>query len=223
MENEIKYFSMFTGVGGFEYGFESTNNRNNTRRNKGERKLSSKGKNNLRPRDSQSIINKSKSDAIYKCVGFSETDKYCNQVLKYKFPEIKNYGDATKINPKELPEFDLLCGGTPCQDFSIAGKRKGLHKEDGSLTRSGLFYHFIRIAKAKKPKIILMENVKGMLSSKNKYGEYNFESMMEAICKLGYVIDFTILNSKFFGVPQNRERVFIIAIRKDKIQKEKII
>lgn len=140
------------------------------------------------------------------CVGVCEWDKYAKQVLKKQFPGVKNYDDATKIKTSELPDFDMLVGGTPCQDFSIAGKRKGLTNEDGTLTRSGLFHHFLRVAEDKKPKLVLLENVKGMLSSKNKEGEYNFVNMMEALCKAGYVIDFTVLNSKNFGVAQNRER-----------------
>jgi len=157
------------------------------------------------------------------CVGYSEIDKYAIQIYKKHFGGHENYGDANKIRTYEIPDFDLLVGGTPCQDFSIAGKRKGLFEEDGSFTRSGLFYHFIRVAKRKKPKYILMENVKGMLSSKNKDREFSFDNMMEAICDIGYIIDFTILNSKYFGVPQNRERVFILAIREDLIEKRKTI
>ena len=186
-KKRLTYFSMFSGVGGFELGIQ------------------------------QALPNT-------ECVGYSEIDKYAIQTYEKHFPKHKNYGDTTKIKTDELPDFDMLCGGTPCQDFSIAGKRKGLYKEDGTFTRSGLFYHFLRIAKAKQPKYILMENVKGMLSSKNKKtGEYNFDAMIEAMCDCGYVIDFTVLNSKYFGVAQNRERVFVLAIREDLISKEKII
>ena len=271
MENEIRYFSMFTGVGGFELGLERAKQQDTENRNFGQKSWKqlqhiqhrwdftnnsklwrwSHGKEclpfyscfgfkntrsqsslqrgwNENPRSSQNIQtdgDKSSNEArLFNCVGMSEWDKYSNQVLRYQFPTIKNWGDCTKIKPEELPDFDMLCGGSPCQDFSIAGKRKGLFKEDGTHTRSGLFYQFLRIASVKKPKYMLMENVKGMLSSKNKEtGEYNFDSMMEAVCDLGYAIDFTELNSKFFGVPQNRQRIYILAIRNDCIDKEKII
>ena len=204
---------MFTGVGGFEVGLGANDNRR-TSKECGE--------------DGGMLNSSNECDGngrrSYTCVGMSEIDKYSSQVLRYKFPNIKNWGDCTKIKPEDLPDFDMLCGGSPCQDFSIAGKRKGLFKEDGSHTRSGLFYQFLRIASVKRPKYMLIENVKGMLSSKNKEtGEYNFDSMMEAVCDLGYVIDFTILNSKFFGVPQNRERVIVLAIREDCIDKAKVI
>lgn len=157
----MKYFSMFTGVGGFELGLEG-----------------------------------------HECVGMSEIDKYANMVLKYRFPEVKNYGDATKINPEDLPEFDMLVGGFPCQAFSIAGKRRGFQD-----TRGTLFFEIARIIKAKRPKIILLENVKGLLNH-NK-GE-TFRTIIQTISELGYNTQWMVLNSKFFGVPQNRERVFII-------------
>ncbi len=158
----MKYFSMFSGVGGFELGIG----------NKGE------------------------------CVGFSENDKYASELLKKKFPNIKNYGDATKINPNELPDFDLLCGGFPCQAFSIAGKRRGFQD-----TRGTLFFEIARIVEAKRPKIILLENVKGLLN--HEKGK-TFSLILQTLSELGYGIQWMVLNSKFFGVPQNRERVFII-------------
>ena len=151
----------------------------------------------------------------HECIGMSEINKYANMVLKYKFPKVINYGDATKINPYELPEFDMLCGGVPCQSWSIAGKRKGFDDERGNM-----WFEVFRIAKVKKPKYLLLENVKGLLSHDN--GK-SFELLCEKICEIGYAIDFTILNSKNFGVPQNRERVFILAIRKDLLSKDELI
>src|SRR3989304_1859821 len=139
-EKEIKYFSMFTGVGGFELGLQNT------------RLIQQEDKERM------SNINRTSSQ-YYSCVGFSEIDKYANQLLANKFPNIKNYGDATKINPNELPDFDMLCGGFPCQSFSIAGKRRGF--ED---TRGTLFFDIARIIKAKRPSYILLENVKGLLN-----------------------------------------------------------
>jgi len=146
----------------------------------------------------------------FTCVGMSEWDKYSSQVLKYRFPNIKNWGDCTKINPSELPDFDMLCGGVPCQSWSIAGKRKGF--ED---IRGTMWFEVFRIAKERKPTYLLLENVKGLLSHD---GGKSFERLCEIICEMGYIIDFTVLNSKYWGVPQNRERVFILAIREDKLK-----
>lgn len=138
----------------------------------------------------------------FECIGFSENDKFCSKLLSKKFPTIKNYGDATKINPNKLPNFDMLCGGFPCQTFSIAGKRRGL--ED---TRGTLFFNVARIVKVKRPKIVFLENVKGLLNhNKGK----TFSIILTTLSKLGYDVQWMVLNSKFFGVPQNRERVFII-------------
>jgi len=114
----------------------------------------------------------------------------------------KNYGDITKINPAELPDFDLLCGGFPCQAFSIAGKRMGF--ED---TRGTLIYDVFRIIKEKHPKLVLLENVKGLLSHDNGR---TFKTIITSLAELGYAVEWQVLNAKNFGVPQNRERVFII-------------
>jgi len=158
----MKYFSMFSGIGGFELG------------------IGDKGE----------------------CVGYSEIDKYAIQTYEKHFGGHKNYGDTTKIRPEELPDFDLLCGGFPCQAFSIAGKRRGF-----SDTRGTMFFEVARILKVKRPKIVLLENVKGLLNH-NK-GE-TFRVILQALDELGYEVEWMVLNSKFFGVPQNRERVFII-------------
>ena len=161
----MRYFSMFTGIGGFEYGIQ------------------------------QALPNA-------ECVGYSEIDKYAIQTYERHFPEHKNYGDATKIKADELPDFDMLCGGFPCQAFSIAGKRRGF--ED---TRGTLFFDVARIIEVKIPKIVFLENVKGLLNH-NK-GE-TFRVIIQTLSELGYDVQWMVLNSKFFGVPQNRERVFII-------------
>ena len=137
------------------------------------------------------------------CVGYSEIDKYAIQTYEKNFGrEVKNYGDATKINPLELPDFDLLCGGFPCQAFSIAGKRRGF--ED---TRGTLFFEVARILQVKKPKLVLLENVKGLL---NHDEGQTFKVILETLGELGYDVQWLVLNSRFFGVAQNRERVFII-------------
>jgi DNA (cytosine-5)-methyltransferase 1 len=190
----IKYFSMFTGVGGFELGLQQANNN---------RQYAEECGNNAR---NLSSINKSNGCGrranTFTCIGFSEIDKYANQLLKEKYPDITNYGDATKINPSELPDFDMLCGGFPCQSFSIAGKRRGF--ED---TRGTMFFEIARILEVKRPKIVFLENVKGLLNH-NK-GE-TFKVIIQTLSELGYDVQWMVLNSKFFGVSQNRERVFII-------------
>jgi DNA (cytosine-5)-methyltransferase 1 len=137
----------------------------------------------------------------HECVGFSEIDKHCSLLLADKF-EVKNYGDATKINPDELPDFDMLCGGFPCQSFSIAGRREGFND-----TRGTLFFEISRIIKAKRPKIVFLENVKGLLN--HDQGK-TFRVIIQTLSELGYDVQWMVCNSKFFGVPQNRERVFII-------------
>lgn len=119
----------------------------------------------------------------------------------------RNWGDITKINEKELPDFDLLVGGVPCQSWSIAGKRGGFEDERGNM-----WFQYTKILRAKRPKFFIAENVKGLLSHD---GGKSMERICEELCDCGYAIDFEILNSKNFGVPQNRERVFIIGVRLD--------
>lgn len=135
-------------------------------------------------------------------IGGSEIDKYAISVYKYHFPGVKNYGNARTIQPEEISDFDILTAGFPCQAFSIAGKRKGL--ED---TRGTLFYEIARIASIKRPKLLLLENVKGLLS--HDKGR-TFGLILSTLSDLGYILQWQVLNSKDFGVPQNRERVFII-------------
>jgi len=138
-------------------------------------------------------------------IGFSEIDKYASAVLKYHWPNTKNYGDIKKINWSEVPDFDLLTGGSPCQDLSIAGKRKGLTGE-----RSGLFYEYVRALQEKKPRYFIWENVKGALSSN---GGRDFARVLNAFSEAGYSLWWQVLNAKDFGVPQNRERIFVIGFR----------
>lgn len=141
----------------------------------------------------------------WELVGLSEIDKYASQVLKYHYPNIKNYGDCTTINWRQVPDFDLLTGGSPCQDFSIAGKRRGL---TGS--KSSLAWEFIRGLRDKKPKYFLWENVKGVMSSR---GGWDFANLLTAFSESGYALWWQVLNAKDFGVPQNRERIFVLGFR----------
>jgi DNA (cytosine-5)-methyltransferase 1 len=203
---------MFTGVGGFEYGIEKAfENIRSESSIQGGWNEDIRSTQDLQPRGNFTCIEK----PSFECVGYSEIDKYANQVMRHHYPELKNYGDVTKINPNELPDFDLLCGGVPCQSWSIAGKRKGF--ED---VRGTMWFEVFRIANIKKPKYLLLENVKGLLSHND--GK-SFERICELICEMGYVVDFTVLNSKYFGVPQNRERVFILAIREELLDKSQVI
>lgn len=157
----MKYFSLFSGIGGFEKG----------------------------------IGDKAE------CIGYSEIDRYAIQIYEQHFQH-RNFGDITKINAEELPDFDLLVGGFPCQAFSIAGKRRGF--ED---TRGTLFFDVARILKVKRPGMFLLENVKGLLS--HDTGR-TFKTIISTLAELGYDLEWQVLNSKNFGVPQNRERVFIV-------------
>lgn len=143
-----------------------------------------------------------KANIPFECVGFSEINKYAIQCYKQNHGDIKNFGDITKINPNEIPDFDLLTGGFPCQAFSIAGKRKG--KRD---SRGTLFWEIMRIAEVKKPKYMILENVKGLLSIDN--GE-TFKEILRTIRKSGYDVIYKVLNSKEHGIPQNRERIIFV-------------
>lgn len=138
----------------------------------------------------------------HESVGYSEIDKYAVQIYQKHFPTHKNYGDVTSINADTLPDFELLVGGFPCQSFSIAGKRGGFDD-----TRGTMFFEIARILQKKKPRICLLENVKGLLSHD---GGRTFKVIISTLTKLGYDTQWQVLNSKDFRVPQNRERVFIV-------------
>ena len=136
------------------------------------------------------------------CIGYSEIDKYAIKVYERNFNGHKNYGDATTINPTELPDFDLLVGGFPCQAFSIAGKRKGFDD-----TRGTLFFDIARILAEKRPRHLVLENVKGLLSHDS--GK-TFQTILGVLSDIGYRVEWQVLNSKDFGVPQNRERIYFV-------------
>lgn len=136
------------------------------------------------------------------CVGYSEIDKYAIQIYQSHFPDHHNYGDITKTEADTLPDFDLLVGGFPCQAFSIAGKRKGFND-----TRGTLFFDIARIIKAKQPRLFVLENVKGLLSHDNGS---TFKTIVATLDDLGYDLQWQVLNSKNHGVPQNRERIYIV-------------
>lgn len=116
-------------------------------------------------------------------------------------------GDVTKLKIKDIPEHDILLAGFPCQPFSFAGKRKGFKD-----TRGTLFFNIAKIIDAKKPKAILLENVKGLLA--HDHGR-TFKTIKESLESIGYCVHYEILNAKDFGIPQNRERIYIVGIRSD--------
>lgn len=151
----------------------------------------------------------------FELVGFSEIDKYAvkSYCAIHGVDESMNLGDITKIDEKTLPKgIDLITYGFPCQDISIAGKKKGLLNEYGTQTRSGLFFEASRIIEATKPRIAIAENVKNLAGKKFNA---QFQVVLKSLEEAGYNNYWHVLNSKDFGIPQNRERVFIISIRKD--------
>ena len=164
----IRYFSMFSGIGGFELGIEAAAH---------------------------------ELGITAECVGYSEIDKHAIRTYEEHYAH-DNYGDATTIDADHLPDFDLLVGGFPCQAFSIAGKRLGFDE-----TRGTLFFDIARILKAKEPRFFILENVKGLISH-NK-GQ-TFRTIVRVLDGLGYDLQWKVLNSKDHGVPQSRERVFIV-------------
>ena len=173
-DNEIiRYISLFSGIGGFEYGIQQS-------------------------RYKDKLV----------CLAYSEIDKYADSIYRKRFPsrvvkELHTHtplGDITKVRTSDLPDFELLVGGFPCQAFSIAGKRRGFDD-----TRGTLFFEIARILKDKRPKYFLLENVKGLLS--HDKGQ-TFKTMLGVLSDLGYDVKWEVLNSKNF-VPQSRERIYI--------------
>jgi DNA (cytosine-5)-methyltransferase 1 len=166
--SDVRYFSMFSGIGGFELGIEQA---------------------------------ATELGLTTECVGYSEIDKHAIKTYEEHFNH-DNYGDATTIDADSLPEFDLLVGGFPCQAFSIAGKRLGFDE-----TRGTLFFDIARILEAKQPRFFILENVKGLIS--HNAGQ-TFRTIIRTLDGLGYQLQWKVLNSKDHGVPQSRERVFIV-------------
>ena len=145
-----------------------------------------------------------KAGIDFECVGFSEIDKYAVQCFTQNHQGY-HYGDCTAIDPNKLPDFDLLTGGFPCQSFSVAGKGQG--ELD---TRGTLFHEIIRIAEVKRPRYMLLENVKGLTTKRHKE---TFAKILSELDRIGYSVTWAILNSREHGIPQNRERVFFICFR----------
>lgn len=150
----------------------------------------------------------------YELINYCEFQSFIAKAysLIHNVDENLNLGDITKVDETTLKDFDLMTYGFPCQDISALGTQKGFFTEDGKLTRSGLFFEAMRIAKYKKPKYMIAENVKALLSKKMKS---DFKEMLRLLNDIGYNSYYKVLNSKDYGIPQSRSRVFIISIRKD--------
>ena len=146
------------------------------------------------------------------CIGSCEIEKYARQTYAKNFGHEPEYRDARDINPSELPGFDVLCAGFPCQAFSLAGKKRGF--ED---TRGTLIYEIIRIAREKQPSFLFLENVKGLLY--HDKGN-TFKTILNALDEVGYDVTWQVINSKYF-VPQSRERLYIIGYFRGK-SKQKV-
>ena len=151
----------------------------------------------------------------YELVNYCEIDKYASKAysLIHNVSENMNLGDITKVDTSKLPkDIDLITYGFPCQDISLAGKQQGMFNNDGSKTRSGLFFEALRIIEDTKPKIAIAENVKNLVSKKFNA---QFQAVLQSLEEAGYNNYWKVLNAKDFGIPQNRERVFIVSIRED--------
>ncbi|KKN74990.1 hypothetical protein LCGC14_0384920 [marine sediment metagenome] len=181
----MRFIELFAGIGGFRYGLEQMG-----RLQQGVE----------RPRRSRVIEGKG-GKSQFDCVWANEWDKYASQIYRKQYGEICEQ-DIRTVDPSTIPKHDLICAGFPCQSFSIAGKRGGF--ED---TRGTLFFEIMRIARAKRTPYLLLENVKGLLS--HDEGD-TFQTILRTLDEFGYDVQWQVLNSKDFGVPQNRERVFII-------------
>lgn len=181
MDRTIRYIELFAGIGGFRYGIERVND----------------------------LIHQTNSNPklIHKfiCVYANEFDKYTNSVYRHHFSDC-DLQDIRIVPTSDIPDHELLVGGFPCQAFSIAGKRRGFCD-----TRGTLFFEIARVLRQKQPHLLLLENVKGLLS--HDQGE-TFATILSTLDELGYDCQWQVLNSKNFGVPQQRERVFIVGHRR---------
>lgn len=150
----------------------------------------------------------------FNLIGFSEVDEYAikSYCAIHECSESLNLGDITQIDEAELPKVDFITYGFPCQDISRIGKQQGLFNDDGTKTRSGLFFDALRIIKALTPKVAIAENVKNLTGK--KFSE-QFKIVLSSLEEAGYNNYWAVLNSKHYGIPQTRERVFIVSIRKD--------
>lgn len=150
----------------------------------------------------------------HEVVNYCEIDPYASKAYSqiHGVSEEKNLRDVTTVDTKSLGDVDLITYGFPCTDISVAGKQEGFYKNDGTLTRSGLFFEALRIIQDTQPRYAIAENVKALTSKKF---EKEYLTVLNELSQAGYNNYVEILNAKDFGVPQNRERVFIVSVRKD--------
>ncbi len=146
----------------------------------------------------------------FECVGYCEIDKFAKQAYEtlYDTKGEMYFEDARNICPDDLPDIDLICAGFPCQSFSLAGKQRGFDD-----TRGTLFFEVARIAAAKRPALLYLENVQNLLSHDKGW---TFETILEVLDDIGYDVSWTVLNSANFGVPQSRKRVYITGFLRGK-------
>jgi len=195
----MKYLSLFSGIGTAEKGIEQAYERYS-----GINRAEKSTKTDLCRSRTSSVVDRERDgwQSGTACIGYAEIDRFAASIYKYHWPHVRNYGDATRIVCDELPDFDFLVAGFPCQSFSIAGKRQGFNEARGTL-----FFEIARILSHKRPRHFLLENVKGLLSSDD--GKV-YTTILRILSDLDYRVETVVLNSKHYGVPQNRERVFFI-------------
>ncbi len=170
--NGLRVASLFSGIGGFDLGFETAGFR-----------------------------------VTFQC----EIDKFCREILRRHWPHVEKGEDISQLQATDIPESDVWAGGFPCQDVSLArmGYRPGLKGK-----RSGLFHEFCRLVDGGRPRVVLLENVAGLLSS---HKGRDFATVIGALADLGYSVGWRVLNSKNFGVPQSRQRVYIVGCYRDRL------
>ena len=201
----LRFIDIFAGIGGFRLGIEKAYGIDGACESKNDELQITNDKN-------LSNGNNLERTALT-CVYSNEWDKYANSVYRRHYGECDNR-DIRSVKSSEIPDFDLVVGGVPCQSWSVAWKRGGFDDERGNL-----WFECFRILRDKRPKYFLFENVKGLLSHD---GGKSMERICEELCDCGYALDFEVLNSKNFGVPQSRERVFIVGIRLDLLDKRQV-
>jgi len=154
------------------------------------------------------------------CVFSSEIDRHACEMYEANYGD-NPYCDITKLDANDIPDFDILCAGFPCQSFSICGRQKGFYDE----IRGTLFFDICRLLEAKKPSAFMLENVFNL--EKHDKGK-TLSVMLDALNSLGYSVSYNVLNARDFGVPQNRERIIIVGNKKGrffdfkKLQKNRI-